>query len=146
MTLKNNSSLAGESCLFWPGICLSLLLFYYWLQVTPYCISPAGLEASMLLKGETQIIAVRDGQKCWGLGGGEETPYPALQVQATLFFRIEQNTFKSLCQGKTRGGRNSSHAFNFILLYFFGSKMINNHSPNLLLSNKYLMLARSYEF
>lgn len=29
---------------------------------------------------------------------------------------------------------------------FFGSKMINNHSPNLLLSNKYLMLANSYEF
>lgn len=92
--LKKNSFLAGESGLFWPGICLSLLLFCYCLQVVLYCISPAGLEANMLLKSETQITAIRDGQKCWDLGGVErKTPYPALQVQTTFFFRIEQKIF-----------------------------------------------------
>lgn len=35
--LKKNSFLAGESGLFWPGICLSLLLFCYCLQVILYC-------------------------------------------------------------------------------------------------------------
>lgn len=86
---KKKSSLAEESGLLWPGICLPWLLFCYCPQVIRCCTSPAGLEASMLLKAETRIIGELESSR----NPGGKNAYPSLLAQITFLFRIEYKAF-----------------------------------------------------